>query len=479
MSNSESNDSFHNSNIPSDNFSISNSIATDEQLDSNETKELPDKINVQEENELIYLEEKQGIIVLEEGKAFASDWNRYNTSLEASTSTTSQSDSIFVVSFVGDTASGKSFLASHLPGIESFTFDESEHEGPTTANVIRLESTSILNTERKNNCLVLDIEGENGNSHPRILKCWANYMLPSEAAKKRRNAVGKYFPRLAYLLSNVIILVGQDDLFSNSRYVDRAYQFAVQAVADTQQNAHKPVLIMIQNRYPGPKRLSSEEATQKFFSTNPDAANLWMFFLNIHCFIFPFKHTGVMVNNNEHFNKQVNELQNLLTTTSEQHQGRLLPRLPWLLLTRKISQKLSKDEPINMHMILKDILIQEKTLDEDDILSFLFRKLYEQQNIHSIRWFHYCRDFAIEVLARFIAYRLRRHNFEGFNDLVKKECEDRLNDLWKLLDEYRPCEALYMGRGYVKEKDHPVFCYQHKGAHDTMHQTSEVVHGAS
>ena len=85
----------------------------------------------------------------------------------------------------------------------------------------------------------------------------------------------------------------------------------------------------------------------------------------------------------------------------------------------------------------------------------------------------------MEVLAYFIDRRLSKHNFEGFEEVIEKECKDSLDQLWKLLDEYRPCEALYMGRGYVKEKDRPVFCSQYKGTDNSMHRTSETVHGAS
>jgi hypothetical protein len=85
-----------------------------------------------------------------------------------------------------------------------------------------------------NNCLVLDFDEENGSSFPRILKRLAGYVYSSKQAKNRRDTVGKYFPRLAYLLSHVIILMGQNDIFSNARYVERANQFAFQAVGNIQ-----------------------------------------------------------------------------------------------------------------------------------------------------------------------------------------------------------------------------------------------------
>ena len=47
-----------------------------------------------------------------------------------------------------------------------------------------------------------------------------------------------------------------------------------------------------------------------------------------------------------------------------------------------------------------------------------------------------------------------------------------------LLNEYFPCEALYMGNGFEKERNPAACCYQYKEAHGSMHQTSAAVHKA-
>ena len=299
-------------------------------------------------------------------------------------------------------------------------------------------------------------------------------------AKARREMVGKYFPRLAYLLSNAIIFMGQDELLANARWVDRAKQFAFQAIGDTQQNLHLPVLILIQNKYPGRRRLSREELTAQFFDKHSDARDLRKFFSDVHCITLPFYDEQSSANEIEYFNAQTDDLRQLLIRLCEQHKDHLLPHFAWVQVTRKIIKKLSKDSKlIDMYMILKDVLIDEKSKNEDRVLSFLFRRLYEQRLIHSTRWFHDCREFSMEVLAYFIVRRLSKRNVQGFEELIKKECKDNLEQLWKLLEEYRPCEALYMGRGYVAERDRPVFCYKYKSAHGSMYQTSESVREAS
>ena len=126
-----------------------------------------------------------------------------------------------------------------------------------------------------------------------------------------------------------------------------------------------------------------------------------------------------------------------------------------------------------------DVMLKEMDSTEDRTIMFLFRRLYERKNIHCTRWFHFCRKFAISVLARSTAFRLF-HNKANVPDFVlQPECRKRLKELWELLDDYRPCEAMYMGKGYGEGKKAVVYCFQHKAAHETEHQTSLEVYGAT
>lgn len=452
-----------------------------------ETEEIKRNIDIQENHELICLKHEDNKVILTEGKLFLSQLKcGKETSpimpkkAEATRTTFGLNDNIFVISFLGDTASGKSFLANHLLGVQSFVFGENAHHGSTTANVTCFESASILSAE-KNNCLVLDFEGENGSWFPRFMKRIVGHVFSPERAKQRRQAVGRYFPTLAYLVSNVIILLSQDDLFANSRYIDRAMTFAAQAVGDVQQNMHKPVLILVQNKNAGNHVLSPAQATSEFKQTHPHVKELEMFFSHVLCVIIPYKHTETTSNINTNFDTQVDALRQLLIAINHTHQARLLPHLPWLLLNQHVMRKVSAGETINVQIALKDAFMRKHDKKEDDIILDLFHKLYQRKSVCSTHWFHYCRRFAIDVLARYTALRSPKFEGETFETMIHEECQKRLKDLWTMLEEYRPCEALYMGKGHVKVKDRPVFCYQSKGSHKEMkqHQTSEPVYGAS
>ena len=460
-----------------------------ESIDYAVLEKYQNEIEDQEKHEFIRLITEENKVTLKEGRAFLSQLENYT---QTPSSTTAQSNNIttttynlngdvFVISFLGDTTSGKSFLANQLLNVQSY-FDPSEHNISTTANVACYESQDAVNMNVNTSCLALDFEGENASRLPRYLRRLLDMIITPEHIKLRSNAVKTYFPPLAYLLSNVVILIGQDGLYSNSRYIDRVKYFTAQAIDPVEQNSHKPVLILIQNKYPGDEILSPLEATNKFFETNVHANDLNKFFKGVRCFILPFK-SKVNTNtySNTKFDEHIVEFRKLLVVLCNRHQNNLLPRFAWLQLTRQITQNLSDGKPIKMHIILEDVFMKKHGESENIITLYFFRRLYEKNSICSTRWFHYCREFAMNVLARSIALRLPKFECEKLKVLTEKECKNRLNELWKFLDPYRPCEALYMGRGQAKDRNHPVFCYQYKGESGTIHehQTSEVVFGAT
>lgn len=486
MATSDDNNSFYDFTNPDFTRFTSDCPPTTEPEETEESQQLEDVKNIQQKHEFICLKYNRTAHVLEEGQSFESLMESYNHS--SSTLATNEdepptksisNDKVFVVSFLGDTSTGKSFLANHLLGAQTYFVNKDQHGSPTTANVTLFESTTALASQENNKCFVLDFEGENGTRMPRLLRYALDYISPSQLAKGRRDAVAKYFPPLAYLLSDVIILMGQDDLFANSRYIERVEKFVSQAVADVQQNIRRPILILVQNQYPGNKVMSPEEATQKFLNQNSGAQSILNFFSGIRCCILPFMKKETTTNIDQNFNEQMEKLKKLLIASRTHQQKNLLPELPWLLLARQVIQKLVLNETIVLDLMLHDLFMEKQGEEGDEMITFLFRSLYGKETIHSIRWFNHCHDFALEVLARSIAMRCTHYEFEGIAELISNECHKRLTELWPKIDQYRPCEALYMGKGYVKQQDRPVFCYQHKGHHGNKHKTSEKVRQAN
>jgi hypothetical protein len=221
------------------------------------------------------------------------------------------------------------------------------------------------------------------------------------------------------------------------------------------------VLILIQNKHTARKLLSPQEATEKFLKTNAEVEELLYFFSAIRCILLPFKHSNKEPNTSDKFDEQVLVLRKLFICICEQHHNHLLPHLLWLLLTQQVIKKLSKNEIIMKHMVLQDVLVKEKGEDEDFIMLFLFRRLYERRNVHSTRWFHYCRLFAMNVLACSTAIRCPRYEFGKVQEFIERTCEDRLN-VMKNFPEINICPLFKLNhRQQPLNEKNVLFAYHH------------------
>lgn len=332
--------------------------------------------------------------------------------------------------------------------------------------------------------MLLDYEGEKGTYLPRLLKHMSDEWT-DERAEKRRKAVSEYFPKLAYTISNVIILLSRGD-FSKYDYISRCYDFAERATKNLQQNPYKPVIIMIQNYSSIAMLQPIRETTREFFQIHlcSETEKLRNFFEAVYCMRLPYKsnETGDIDDINKRFTNQMTDLKNLLTHIQKKHnKERSLPHISWLEITKLVVEIVSKDRTIMMHMLLRQVLVKDPGAIEENTVMFLFNILYNKRDIHSTRWFHFCRNFAMSVLARGIAIRFLHHmkyipDSNLKNMTIREEARVCLEKLWEHLDEFRPCTALYMGKGYSKETDYPIFCLQHKGIHQE-HRTSKLVYG--
>jgi hypothetical protein len=459
-------------------------------------------IEAEKKCEFIQLNDETNAVKLAISEGFTSQWERLHglstspstlpiTTMDETTNTlapTVSNNDVFVISLLGDSTDGKSFLIDHLlPPIEKnrpIVVDETKRVGSTTANVTCFESASFLPEFSQTNTLLLDYEGEKGSHLPYLLQHMNEQCTP-ERAEKRRKAVSEYFPKLAYIISNVIIFLSRDD-FTKNDYISRCYDFAERATRKLQQNPYKPVLIMVHNYSSHSLLQPITDVTREFFKTHlrDETKKLGSFFEAVYCMRLPYKmcETTNMTNMNEMFQKQLTDLKNLLTCIYKNHKKeRTLPHIAWLDITRHVVDIVSNDGTVMMHMLLRQVLVKDPGNIELNTALFLFNILYKKRDIHSIRWFRFCRNFTISILARAIAIRflhsmkyIPKSNLK--NMIIREEARVCLEKLWACLDELRPCTALYMGQGYPTEENYPVFCLQHKGVHHE-HRTSIEVHG--
>lgn len=400
---------------------------------------------------------------------------------------------VFIISLLGNTSSGKSFVARHLLhasendtlGNAPVCIDETTKKGATTAN-INCYLRKITNNRRS---LILDYEGEKGSAFPLLhfaRRGLERVLRTAEKAQQRRQAITDYFPKLAYILSNVVILIGNDDLASTD-YLTRCREFAMKANDGVSQMVHLPTLIIVQNKGSLAQCQDHATITTKFFTIHGDeAAVLRRYFSDIHCFCLPHrdqlqKVKGKLLDGEVMFNEQMAAMREICTSMNNLDSGRSLTHAQWLYLLQRVLPIVQSGKSVSIHTLLSEIL----TSAGDQMINwsrFFFIEIYETKSIHSSEWFDTCCRFAIRAMAFFLTVKNSNRRELISDRVLAEQCGQALQALSAQLEDFQPCQALYTGKGRSSTNvpdQHPVYCYQHKGAHRNGHRTSESVYGLS
>ncbi|CAF0985136.1 unnamed protein product [Adineta steineri] len=464
---------------------------------------------LEQKNEIVALNDTDGSWKLDLGKGFHTQWEQITalltTSLdedavEASSHGGNSSindaaditeEKVFIISLLGNTSSGKSFITRCLLSDSEDTdlvngpvcIDEAEKKGATTTN-INCYLKKFTNNQKT---IVLDYEGEKGSGFPLLQfaqQRLARVSRTAEKAQQRRQAVTDYFPKLAYILSNVVILIGNDDLASTD-YLTRCREFALKANDGVNHMVNPPMLIIIQNKGSVVQSQNYEEITKKFFDIHgQEAAVLERYFSDIKCFCLPHRAQLQRTKNGLKdgqviFNQQIVGMKEIFLKSYNDSLERALTNAQWLYLLQRVLPIVQQGESVSLHTLLSEIVAPdgEKMID---ISRRCFLYAYEKQAIHSPAWFYCCCYFAIRVMTHFLAVQ-NYHRQELMSEcVVSEQCDKALSELSKKLDEFQPCEALYSGKGRSSKKNDTekrIYCYQHKGAHRDGHRTCQSVYG--
>lgn len=422
----------------------------------------------EQDSEIACLELIMGDWKLTTGSGYLSHWERAigpNNEL-------THEENVFIISVLGNTAAGKSFIAKRFfHEHEKKPTTVSNLHGSTTGNINCFESNQM--TEGMKRTLVLDFEGEKGTSNPlmlyaRKLREKLSFWSPREMSK-RLEAVSDYFPKLAYILSNVVILIGREEIVSTD-YLTRCFEFARRANLGVDQVVYRPVLIIIQNQSPLDKAFDIKKVTEEFFSIHRQAENLELFrgcFSQIYCIRLPHidqlqKINGVTVDGEIIFNRQISALKELFSDIFQEHQKRLITHPQWLFLAKRVLTIVSSGNSVSIHSLLSEVT---DTGDANQSLTKnLFLTLYSKKSIHTPEWFKDCRLFALKVLARYLAISFVNRGNIISERLIREKSKQKLLTLWEFLDDFAPCEATRPSTTNLTTEK-PIFCYQHRGAH--------------
>lgn len=191
------------------------------------------------------------------------------------------------VSFLGGTHSGKSFLIHEY-------LHHTKSSAPYRPKVAQLregccQGTSsdvrAYSTEPDGHPVrVLDVEGFDARegSHPSTIP--KDESVPT--GSHRNCAVKEILPKLAYMLSDVIVFVSNLS-FANNTYLEKLSDFASQAVKNVASST-RPSLIMVYNQCPNTQEMDIERATDSFFRGHEeDRRQLETYFSEVKCLAMP------------------------------------------------------------------------------------------------------------------------------------------------------------------------------------------------
>ena len=464
--------------------------------------EIISQAEAEQQNEIVALNQIDSQWTLDLGSGFQRQWEEVINTLMNDTSEDHDqtmldslhnlvNDKIFVVSLLGNTSTGKSFLAKHL--LNEFPddpmtngpvcIDERQKKGATTANINCYVNRSNINQKT----LILDCDGEKGSAFPLLhyaRRSFQHLSRTKEKAQQRRRAVSEYFPKLAYIMSNAVMIIGYDD-FASTDYLTRCREFALKANDGVSQMVNRPLLILVQNTASLVQSVDYNITTERFFEIHGKEANdLRLYFSDIKCFCLTHKEqlqrtkTGIL-DGQELFNKQVIDLKDIFTTMRNRYVDRALTHIQWLYILRRVLPIVQSGKSVSLHTLVNEIIVcNDNQIIELSRCCFLYR--YNLQSIHSPAWFNDCSRFAIRVLAHCLAVQVYGQRELVSERVIYEICEKTLEKLSDKLEEFQPCEALYTGKGRSSknnDNEYSIYCYQHKGIHEESHRTCISVYG--
>jgi len=404
-------------------------------------------------------------------------------------------DVVPTIALLGDTRSGKSFIINRmlLPD-ESGPLEAGDGTLGSTTCDVHLYSTMAFESVMHSKLQFLDFEGENGSGITRQVVQQIGHMAalfnrPTDA-NDRRILVQKYFPKMAFLLSDIVVLIGMEDL-TNHRYFRRCQEFAacaLQSVSDLK----NPYLLLVQNKVSTKDYRASRsiDLTQQFLDVHKESGSdvLRNQFAGIACLKVPMLEESLIENpkydfdpesepeficvkTDRIFNEAMLTLKNVIVDWGTQINSSMtsMTNAMWFQVSKCICESISFDQkPISVASI-QGMLAQ---IDDEKVSQVVkyFGLLYEhvaRQSDTRPEQYRFCRRQAFDLACRIYVVQVLdvggkrtfrgpalRQNFKEYYDKVLAE-----------ITKFEPCVAV--NEEWRREDRTPgcVHCWQSKESH--------------
>jgi hypothetical protein len=507
------------------------------------------------------LQERSHEIIGLLGKQLVINWGNFNRWKNASNS----SAATMVVSFLGDTNVGKSTtIAGLMSADEERPFvqkarQQTESSSSTTSNINLYPCLSLSDGMTIN---FLDFEGECGSEIPLMgLSAVKNSVsmnttlkllgsnglgensqpgqtssksgaglvnfLPSNSPTERADNIRDLFPKLAYCISDVVCLIGQEPFFS-TRYLERAISFAKRANTNVN-DVELPVLLLVSNKRNADEcELDIQTSTQLFISSmGNDLKTLDSYFSCIICVYLPNKkgvikiedendENGKLLDGAQLYESQMMKLKLILSSlmktklaaskSNSMQVSRLITSKYglWFQIIPKIVSLINANQVIHVTHLIDQVWLQSLSVIQQNetpfdifkaIIMYARPTLALSMNANRIfedvllRFTTFC-SFICDLSVYFIAARLR--NLDPavlIPTRVESFTRNNLEKIVYFLSDITPCRSIYGDANHLKREpsvslgkpvdrsDEPVMCLQEQRVHAKSHRGSRRVAG--
>lgn len=312
----------------------------------------------------------------------------------------------------------------------------------------------------------MDVEGDSGGNalplteHEKVMQTLKEIDMDEDTYfQLRRESVVEHLPRLAYVISDILIYVSSSD-FSSHSYYDTVQEVAINSATRGVLNSERPSLILICNKSGLTKTFDVEKTTKNFFDLHDKKRTLLQTYLDVKCIRIPDMHKkdiikkdGTKIRCETVFSQQINELYKTISKLLKGRKkyreklGNLYSEWIWCQLFDLTLSKFNFSAGLRMGSILSEALMAS-----DDILSKAVR-FFNLINLKPFSQQHYIekRKHAIRMLACFILKEmldlvpeLKTVIFSQMRMKEKREEAKRLlYQFIQQLERLQPCQALY------------------------------------
>ena len=406
----------------------------------------------------------------------------------------------WAVSCLGSTGAGKSFFIRKL--LEALGHDRSLPHcidfSETDTGDIPISVTSNILCYLAGSKLLFDVEGTDGTLPlmQRILMGIGARLRLTRKEKRmqlaRRNAVAKFFPPLAFAISNTVIYITRDPL-KNASTSEEIKEFASSIAASS--TSVRPYLVIVHNLCPINQlrrgKNSEEALVEEFLLAHDDCDWLVETFQGIWCMTFPDFYVvdkRKNIDGEAVFQENLGRLCEMLSQQYNENKcvrRRLhcaLPQRSLLAIMPAIVKQINAQEPVSIPDILRTDLKNNPDID-CQVLRRMWKAMWREIHKFPSDGSHVLRgqtlkdtlSLCIGISAHYLAWKLCIQNKAGFPDeWIEDQAAsllDKLMDFFKLV--FAKCQATSPHE--YDDQAGPVICGEGLLGHDCHKTKTQVI----